>query len=243
MSAAATLSLLGGVGALYLAPAVTAVGPVRRLAGFDSLSGVGRAGHVALTFDDGPDPESTPQFIRMLDRLDVRATFFVLGRMVERHPEVARDLVRAGHEIGIHGWDHRLLPLRGPSATLTDVARARDLVGEVCGVRPQLYRPPYGVLSWSAILAARHLGLTPVLWTTWGRDWRRRADAGSVQRDVLHRLEAGGTILLHDSDCTSAPRSWQATLAALPHIVAAVRSSGLEVGPLREHGHRSAVGV
>lgn len=228
-------ALLAAASALYLAPTVTALAPVRRLSGLDSLSGVGSSSRVALTFDDGPDIESTPYFIRLLEELDVRATFFVLGRMVQRHPAVARDLVNAGHEIGIHGWDHRPLPLRGPVATLNDISRATELVREVCGVEPQFYRPPYGVLSWSALGSAHRLGLSPVLWTTWGRDWRSRADVDSVENDVLRHLGPGGTILLHDSDCTSASGSWRATLGAVPQIISAIRNAGLEPGPLREH--------
>ena len=79
------------------------------------LNGDGRPDHVALTFDDGPDPASTPAFLDLLDELGVRATFFVLGSMVERAPALARELAGRGHEVGVHGWDHRSLALRGPS--------------------------------------------------------------------------------------------------------------------------------
>lgn len=231
----AALSAAGALG-LYLAPAATSPAPVRRAARLDALSGVGRVDHVALTFDDGPDAASTPAFLEALERLEVRATFFVLGRMLEEFPETGRDLVRAGHEVAVHGWDHRPLPLRGARATLDDLTRAAEAVRRTCGVDPRYYRPPYGVMSWSAHAAARRLGLTPVLWTTWGRDWRRAADAASVQREVARHLRPGGTILLHDSDCTSAPGSWRATLGALPEVVRAARDQGLEVGPLGDHG-------
>ena len=231
-----TAVVAASLGALYLAPGATALGHVRRLARLDAVSGVGRLDHVALTFDDGPDPASTPQFLRALDHLDVRATFFLLGSMLQRHPGVGRDLVSAGHEVAIHGWDHRPLPLRGPATTFGDISRARDAVRSICGTEPSFYRPPYGVMSWAAHVSARRLGLTPVLWTTWGRDWRRSAHGESVRRDVVERLAPGGTILLHDSDCTSAPESWRATLDALPSMVAAVRNLGLELGPLGDHG-------
>ncbi len=75
-----------------------------------------------------------------------------------------------------------------------------------------------------------------MLWTAWGRDWQTDATAASVRSNVRKQLGPGGTILLHDSDCTSAPQSWRATLDALPSIVAAARNQGLEVGPLRDHG-------
>lgn len=198
--------------------------------------GLGDPSRVAITFDDGPDPASTPQVLALLEALDVRATFFVLGAMLEQHPDAGRSLVSAGHEVGVHGWSHRPLPLRGPASTRADLARAHAQVEATCGVTPTRYRPPYGVLTRAADRAARELGMTPVLWTTWGRDWRRAATGASVRADVTRHLGPGGTVLLHDSDCTSAPEAWRSTLAALPGIVGDVRALGLVPGPLRDHG-------
>jgi hypothetical protein len=82
---------------------------------------------------------------------------------------------------------------------------------------------------------ARRMGLTPVLWTCWGRDWTASATAASVERRVLCGLTGGGTVLLHDSDSYAAPRSWEATLGAMPGILTACRVRGWDVGPLREH--------
>lgn len=220
---------------VHAAPALTALDPVRRHRS-DAMSGVGAPGHVALTFDDGPDVASTPSFIRSLDELGTHATFFLLGRMLNPAPWLGRELVEAGHEVALHGWDHRVLLLRGPRSTYNDMARAHDQLTRSCGAPPAFYRPPYGVMTRAAHRSARALGMTPVLWSTWGRDWRRAATADSVCRDVFRRLGPGGTILLHDSDCTSAPNSWRTTLAALPGIVAEIRTRGLEPGPLREHG-------
>jgi peptidoglycan/xylan/chitin deacetylase (PgdA/CDA1 family) len=225
----------GSVAVVHLAPAVTALGPVRRR-GWPGLSGVGADHHVALTFDDGPDPASTPAFLRALAELEVSATFFLLGRMLARAPSLGRELVDSGHEVAVHGWDHRLLVTRRRRATVEDLARAVDEVHRTCGVTPRFYRPPYGVLTWAAHRAALDLGMTPVLWTAWGRDWRSAATAGSVARDVARGLGPGGTVLLHDCDSTSAPGSWRATLAALPSIVDQIRRAGLAPGPLRDHG-------
>jgi peptidoglycan/xylan/chitin deacetylase (PgdA/CDA1 family) len=143
-------------------PGLTGLGPVRRSI-FPRLAGEGSPGHVALTFDDGPDPGTTPGFARLLADRRVRATFFLLGGMVARTPALAADLAAAGHEIGVHGWEHRYLPPRGPLATFDDIRRATDVIAGATGTRPRLFRPPYGVLSGAALLAARNLGLTPVL--------------------------------------------------------------------------------
>ncbi|MFF3468501.1 polysaccharide deacetylase family protein [Streptomyces sp. NPDC001984] len=104
--------------AVHCAPVVSTFGPLRNRT-MPRLSGHGRADHVALTFDDVPDPLSTPFFLRLLDERGVRATFFLLGSEAHRSPGVVREIAAAGHEIGVHGWRHRPLLLRGPRATTT----------------------------------------------------------------------------------------------------------------------------
>lgn len=218
----------------HVAPVATDVPAVRRL--FPTLQGDGRPGHVALTFDDGPDPAGTPPILDALDRLGMRATFFLLADMVTRDPGLARELGDRGHEVAVHGPDHRNLLLVGPRRTVSGLLRARDDIAAATDRTPAFYRPPYGVLSAAALLAARRAGLRPVLWGAWGRDWEQGASADSVLRTVRRGLRDGCTLLLHDSDCTSAPGSWRATLAALPGIAQACRAAGWTVGPLAEHG-------
>jgi peptidoglycan/xylan/chitin deacetylase (PgdA/CDA1 family) len=219
------------------APALTGLRGVRR-AVTPRLAGLGHPGHIALTFDDGPDPTSTPWFLSALDRLGVRATFFLLGAMLERAPALGRDIVAAGHEVAIHGWDHANLLVRAPARTLGDLTRARQLIESVTGHRPRYFRPAYGVLTTGALLAARRLELTPVLWTCWGKDWRQQSTSDSVRRRLRAQLGPGATVLLHDSDCTSAPGSWHSALAALPQLIDDCGRSGWKVGPLREHFHQ-----
>jgi peptidoglycan/xylan/chitin deacetylase (PgdA/CDA1 family) len=221
--------------AAHAAPALTSIAPLRRRL-LPGLSGTGQPDHVALTFDDGPDPRSTPAFLDLLRAHRVQATFFLLGEMLARAPELGTELVAAGHEVAVHGWRHRCLLARGPRATYDDLARARDLIAAVTGRQPRWFRPPYGVLTTAALHAARRLDLTPVLWTAWGRDWEAGATRESVLKTVTGRLRGGGTVLLHDSDCTSAPDSWRRTLAALPELIDGVRARRLHIGPLAEHG-------
>ncbi|MBO0826965.1 MAG: polysaccharide deacetylase family protein [Streptosporangiales bacterium] len=200
------------------------------------LAGVGARDHVALTFDDGPDPTSTPRFLSLLAEHGVRATFFMLGMMAVEARELVGEIAAAGHEVAVHGWEHRMLLKRPPRATVDDITRAHDLLAELTGAAPRWYRPPNGVLTGGALLAARRLGMTPVLWTAWGCDWTNRATATSIRTHVERQLRGGGTVLLHDSDRTSAPGSWHATLASVPPLLDRIGELGLRAGPLREHG-------
>jgi len=216
-------------------PGLTGLGPVRRTL-FPRLSGQGDPGHVALTFDDGPDPASTPAFARLLAERGITATFFLLGLMAARAPVLAAELAAAGHEIGVHGWAHRYLTLRGPRAAADDLRRATDAIAQATGIQPRLFRPPYGVLSGPGLVTARRLGLTPVLWGAWGREWTPGATPASVGASLAGQLRGGVTVLLHDSDCTSPPGSARAALGALPWLLDECAGRRLTVGPLRDHG-------
>ncbi|MET0275739.1 MAG: polysaccharide deacetylase family protein [Acidimicrobiia bacterium] len=231
MIGAATL----GVVAVHATPALGGVSPIGvRLT--PKLVGIGRRGHVALTFDDGPDPASTPAILGVLDELGWSATFFMLGEMVRRAPGLARDVADAGHEIAVHGDVHGNMLRRTPRTTDTDIARAVDSITEATGVTPAWFRPPFGIQSYASLHSARARGMRTVLWTTWGRDWRKEATPDTVTADVLRRYVDGGTVLLHDSDCTSYPESWRSTLGALPKLADAFASRGLAVGTVGAHG-------
>ncbi|MFJ6072194.1 polysaccharide deacetylase family protein [Streptomyces sp. NPDC093065] len=226
---------VAAVALAHIGPAATWLPGLRRRR-FPGLAGQGGPGHVALTFDDGPDPVSTPQFLDVLDALGVHATFFVLGENAARHPAVARELVRRGHELAVHGWTHDRPWWPSPARDARELLRAVQVVGEAAGRRPHWYRPPYGILNSGRWAAARRAGLRPVLWTAWGKDWRHDATPASVRATVAADLRGGGTVLLHDTDHASAPDSWRAALGALPDIVRDCREAGLAVGPLGEHG-------
>jgi len=231
----AAAALAGGALAAGLAhalPGAVGLGPLRvRL--FPRLAGLGRPGHVALTFDDGPDPLSTPRFLDELDRLGWRATFFMLGDMARKAPSLAAEVARRGHEVAVHGDVHRSHLLRRPGEVAADLARATDTIAEATGRRPVWLRPPYGAVSAGTLKAARALSLRLVLWSGWGRDWRSAATPASVAAEVLADLRPGATILLHDSDCTSAPGCWHAALGALEELRRCRQD--LDFGPLGDH--------
>jgi peptidoglycan/xylan/chitin deacetylase (PgdA/CDA1 family) len=225
---------LASIAAVNTAPVINLIGPIGRCLS-PRLVGMGRVGHTAITFDDGPDPSSTPQILAALDDANCRATCFLLGSMVRRAPALAAEIADAGHEIGVHGDRHRSTLRQTPRQLRHDIERASATITAATNSHLRWYRPPYGTLSTSARRAARHAGLEPVLWTSWGRDWRAEATAESVLHDLRRGVLARGTVLLHDSDCTSAPGSWNATLGALPTLLAELRAAGLEPGPLTDH--------
>jgi peptidoglycan/xylan/chitin deacetylase (PgdA/CDA1 family) len=225
---------LAAVGA-QVGPAATWLPAVRRAIA-PSLLGRGDPSSVAVTFDDGPHPEGTPAVLDVLDRLGWTATFFVLGVEARRHPDVVRETVRRGHEIALHGDEHRYLIARPPWTAYDDLVRARDSIADIAGSEPRWWRPPYGVLSGPGLLAARRLQLQPVLWSAWGRDWRHDATAESVVADLTASPLPGATLLLHDSDVTSAPGSWRTAVAALPLLADRLDAEGLHAVALHGHG-------
>jgi len=225
---------LAAASAAHLAPSVLTIPPLHRAVA-PRLSGRSQSRHIALTFDDGPNGESTPAVLDALGALGAQATFFVLGGEVEARPDLAREIVERGHELAVHGWTHIPHLLRTPWGVYADLARSSASIRAVAGVSPRYWRPPNGVLTGTGFVAARRLGLRPVLWTADGQDWRADATPRSVLARLDRQLTAGGTVLLHDSDITSAPGSWHSTLGALPDLVDLCRSRGWRVGPLRDH--------
>lgn len=224
---------LAGV-ALWAAPALTrACGLRTRL--LPRLAGVGRPGHIALTFDDGPDPRGTPAILQALHTIGWRATFFMLGSQVRAHPDTARAVVRAGHEIAVHGDLHRNHLLRSYGDIHADLARAAATVQAVSGGPPRWFRPPYGVLTASTVLACRRLRLQPVLWTAWGRDWTTLTST-EVTTTVLTGLRSGGTVLLHDADHRPGTSTVRETTVETLYLMSAfTRRYGWNIGALDEH--------
>jgi peptidoglycan/xylan/chitin deacetylase (PgdA/CDA1 family) len=182
---------------------------------------------VALTFDDGPHPEGTPAVLETLASRGATATFFLVGEQVRAHPGVARAIAEAGHEIAIHGDRHTLLLRRRARALADDFDRAAATIEDATGRTPSLYRPPYGIFSAAGLRLARERGWHPLLWSTWGRDWERRATPASIARRATRGLRAGDVVLLHDSDAYSSAESWRNTAAALPSVLDAVADLGV----------------
>ena len=211
----------------YALPALAGALPaLRRPLGVEDRTASGRG--YALTFDDGPHARGTPAVLEILARERVHATFFLVGEQVQRNPAIAREIVQAGHDVGLHCHRHRNLLRLTPWQVREDIARAQSLIEEVSGRPVRLYRPPYGVLNAAALRLARGRGWRTLLWSHWGRDWEARATPASIATRLTYGVDAGAVLLLHDADDYSAPRSWERTVAALPRVLHDLAQRGLQ---------------
>jgi peptidoglycan-N-acetylglucosamine deacetylase len=195
--------------------------PVNR--GAAAAAGVARtlpgARGVALTFDDGPHPEGTPAILSILDREDLKAIFFLVGEQVERRPGLAAEIARRGHVVALHGYRHRPQPTMTPQAVSNDLARGVLVIETASGRTPTWHRPPYGLYSPAGLDAARAGGLRPILWSKWGKDWRRLTTPERIAARATRDLRLGDVILLHDADFYSSSGSHRRTARALELIV------------------------
>ncbi|HXO08920.1 MAG TPA: polysaccharide deacetylase family protein [Solirubrobacteraceae bacterium] len=183
---------------------------------------------VALTFDDGPHPEGTPAILDVLARAGARATFFVVGEQVRRRPQLVARIAAAGHEVALHGDRHRLQLRLSRRQIDNDTARGLMAIEDAIGALARLHRPPYGIYSPAGLRAARGLGLRPLLWSRWGKDWRRLTTPRRIAARALAGVLAGDVILLHDADFYSAHNSHRRTAAALELIVAELERRKLD---------------
>jgi peptidoglycan/xylan/chitin deacetylase (PgdA/CDA1 family) len=182
---------------------------------------------VALTFDDGPHPKGTPAVLTTLARRGAAATFFLVGEQVERFPSLAAEIVAQGHQVAVHGYRHRNQMRLTAAQFSDDLRRGVEVIGEVYGRRPRLYRPPYGIFTLAGLSVARRSGLEPLLWSKWGRDWRARTTVEEIVGLVSRGLGEGDVVLLHDADWYSSPGSHRHTAAALPRILDVLEERGL----------------
>ncbi len=182
---------------------------------------------VAITFDDGPHPVGTPEVLEVLAAHDARATFFLVGEQVVKRPELARRILDQGHAVGLHGYRHRPHPSRNAAAMREDFERGTVAIEDATGVTPGLHRPPYGVYSPASLDLARERGLQPLLWSRWGKDWRKFTTAERIAQRALNGVASGDVVLLHDADFYSSKRSYVRTVAALPAMLETLKSDEL----------------
>lgn len=173
---------------------------------------------VALTFDDGPDPETTPQVLDVLSQHGAHATFFVIGERAQRHPELIKRIVAAGHQVENHSHRHSWATAFGPTPKLVhELGLAQTAILDAAGKRPRFFRAPIGILSPPVVAAAQTLGLTIVGWTAKARDGWASTSVDAACRRLVRALRPGAILLLHD-----AGEQLSANLPSRPTIAPAV---------------------
>jgi peptidoglycan/xylan/chitin deacetylase (PgdA/CDA1 family) len=178
---------------------------------------------IALTFDDGPTP-STPRILDLLERRHVPATFFQVGVNVKRHPEIARQVLAQGHEIGNHSHTHINFALKPAQLIEGDFSWAQSVIEDATGFAPTLMRAPYGVRWLGFRQMQAKLGLRGIMWTVIGLDWKLSAQA--IADRVLSRVSDGGVVCLHDGRELAENPDVTPTLEALRRIIPPLTEAG-----------------
>lgn len=192
---------------------------------------------VALTFDDGPDPELTPQILDILDRFNLKATFFVIGYNVVRQPDLAVEVAHRGHEIGNHTWTHVDLTRQPPDEARWQLTLCQKAIADVTGTHPKYFRPPRGLLSGTAARYAAESDSDVVLWSV-GRAAAGGSAPAAIASHTVDATQPGDIVLLHDGIGREALRTdldgdgpirrrRGRELAALPRIIEGILSKGL----------------
>lgn len=191
---------------------------------------------VALTFDDGPDPVTTPAILDLLRAAGVQATFFVIGRHAAAHPDLLRRIVAEGHALGLHSQDHaRCFPLFPPGLAVRDLQQTQEAIAAAGLPVPRLFRPPMGITTPFVAEAARRLGLLAVTWSVRGRD-STTCDPQVIIKRILPGLAPGAIILLHDGSEPRHPADRQASVAALACLLRGMTEAGLRSRALQADG-------
>lgn len=220
------------VGLLYIALLLSGVFVLRLCMFADAVvRGPADATGVVLTFDDGPDPVHTLEVLDVLDKHDVKATFFVIGKKAEEHRGVVEEIVRRGHEVGVHGYSHaRLFSLWGGKRVREDLEKAIRVLENTTGKTPLLFRPPIGHTNPTIARIADQLDLTVVGWSVGARDGLSRTKPEDVVRRIARGLEDGAIVLLHDAPERGTRKP--AGVTALEAILEQVAAKNLRVRPL-----------
>jgi peptidoglycan/xylan/chitin deacetylase (PgdA/CDA1 family) len=182
---------------------------------------------IALTIDDGPHPDITPQVLDLLDRHGVKATFFCVGAKAAQHAELCRNIVERGHAVENHSDRHsHSFSLMGRSKMRREIQAGQDTLTRITGRRPEFFRPPAGLRNVFLDPLLSALGLRLVAWSRRGYD-TRTADAAIVARRLLHDLKPGAILLLHDDNCARTAAGIPVVLEVLPILIRAAQRSDL----------------
>ncbi|WP_253734431.1 polysaccharide deacetylase family protein [Methylomonas sp. ZR1] len=191
-------------------------------------------GDIAITIDDGPDPEITPAVLDLLDRFGAKATFFCIADKAQRYPDLCRDIVKRGHAVENHSMHHQYhLPFLLLNGWMAELNAAQDTLTEVTGIRPRFFRPPVGLRNPLLDPVLSRLGLQLASWTKRGFDTIEN-NPQVVLAKLLKDLKAGDILLLHDSNVARTSKNQPVILEVLPPLLEAIAAANLQPVTLSE---------
>ena len=182
---------------------------------------------LALTYDDGPNDPHTLRLLGVLAKHEVKATFFLIGRYVQRRPDLAREIVQAGHVVGNHTFTHPLLIFKSAAEIRQELSDCNAALADALGQQTSLFRPPFGGRRPAVLRIARELGLEPVMWNVTGFDWTAPPSA-VIEQKVAKQIRGGDVILLHDGGHQQMGADRSQTVQATDHLIAKYQSRGYE---------------
>jgi peptidoglycan-N-acetylglucosamine deacetylase len=195
------------------------------------IQGPLRARGIVLTFDDGPDPKHTLRVLDALDAAKVHATFFVIGKKAEKYPEIVREIVKRGHRVGLHAYEHdRLFSLRPPARVKEDLLRGLDVIEKITGERTLLFRPPIGHTNPIIARVVEELDLIVIGWSVSARDGTSGATKEGILRRLKKGIDHGSILLMHDASERSDFEPMGPD--ALPELLTMIKDEGIEIVPL-----------
>lgn len=182
---------------------------------------------LALTYDDGPNDPHTLRLLEVLAKHNVPATFFLIGRYVQQRPDIAREIVRAGHLVGNHTFTHPALTFKSGNDVRNQLMDCRSALQDAVGEHSNLFRPPFGARRPAVLRIARKLGLEPVMWNVTGYDWSA-PPAEIIERKVTRQIRGGDVILLHDGGHKQMGADRSQTVLATDHLIQRYKSEGYD---------------
>ncbi|HEY1465252.1 MAG TPA: polysaccharide deacetylase family protein [Terriglobales bacterium] len=222
--------LAGGAAALAAAAATAgyqSMGPTAQWYGRTFIGLPRNANEIALTYDDGPNDPHTFHLLDVLAKHNVHATFFMIGRYAEKRPDIAQQVMKAGHAIGNHTFTHPALALQPAVKVRAELADGSQALNNAIGAHSNLFRPPFGSRRPVVLRIARELGLLPVMWNVTGYDWSAKS-AESIEKNVARQVRGGDVLLLHDGGHLQFGTDRSFSVQATDRMIALYKSQGRE---------------
>ncbi len=216
-----------------------AVGTIAGAAGYQSMAPTGQwygrtfiglprgTKQIAFTYDDGPNDPHTFHLLEVLGRHEVKATFFLVGRFVQQRPDIAREIVNAGHIIGNHTFSHPNLIFKSEAEIRKELTGCRSALEDATGQHSNFFRPPFGGRRPAVLRVAQELSLKPVMWNVTGYDWTA-PPAAQIEAKCAKQIRGGDVILLHDGGHRGMGADRSQTVIATDHLLSRYKQEGYD---------------